>query len=442
MISVLSRISKTSKLPIQQQSLVALSIRLSSNEASFQTKPYKLHRLESGPSTNISVTRNDALDYYRKMVIIRRMETAAGNLYKERLVRGFCHLYAGQEAIAVGLCASKDNEDAIITSYRCHAWTYLTGSGISQILSELTAFELSLVDLKRTYLLSGHCTTQIKIATKLKLPKIFAIPQVDVLVTCMEKGGSMHMYNKNFFGGNGIVGAQQALGAGLAFAHKYNKKKNVSYTLFGDGAANQGQLYEVINMCALWDLPCIFICENNGYGMGTPADRASAVTDYYTRGDYIPGVWADGMDVLAVRETIRWSREYCNAGKGPLMLEFATYRYSGHSMSDPGTSYRTRDEVQQMRKTSDPITGFRDKIIAAGLASEEELKGIDKEAKKEVDAAVNIARTEPPLPPESLYCDIYHNTPPQYVRGVTLDESVVQKHCRTEDLMKSLGLNA
>ncbi|MCP9263649.1 Pyruvate dehydrogenase E1 component subunit alpha [Dirofilaria immitis] len=372
MISALSIAIKASKTPVQQQSLIALSIRLASKEASFQTKPYKLHRLESGPSTNVSVTRNDALDFYRKMMVIRRMETAAGNLYKERLVRGFCHLYAGQEAIAVGLCAAKDDEDAIITSYRCHAWTYLTGSNIVKILSELTG--------RRTGNVYG-------------------------------KGGSMHMYNKNFFGGNGIVGAQQALSA-------------------------------VINMCALWDLPCIFICENNGYGMGTPADRSSAVTDYYTRGDYIPGIWADGMDVLAVRETIRWSREYCNDGKGPLMLEFATYRYSGHSMSDPGTSYRSRDEVQQIRKTRDPIAGFKDKIIAAGLVSEEELKVIDKEAKKEVDAAVNVARTEPPLPPESLYCDIYHNTPPQYVRGVTLDESVIQKHCRSEDLIKSLELNS
>ncbi|VDK81150.1 unnamed protein product [Onchocerca ochengi] len=403
MINVLSNVIKPSRIPVQQQSLIAFSIRLASNEASFQTKPFKLHRLESGPSTNVSVTRNDALDYYHKMVVIRRMETAAGNLYKERLIRGFCHLYTGQEAVAVGLCAAKDSEDALITSYRCHGFTYLTGSKIEQVLSELTG--------RRTGNVYG-------------------------------KGGSMHMYNKNFFGGNGIVGAQQALGAGLAFAQKYNKKKNVAYTLFGDGAANQGQLYEVINMCALWHLPCIFICENNGYGMGTPVDRSSAVTDYYTRGDYIPGVWADGMDVLAVREAIRWSREYCNTGKGPLMLEFATYRYSGHSMSDPGTSYRTRDEVQQIRKTRDPITGFKDKIIAAGLVSEEELKDIDKEAKKEVDAAVNIARTEPALPTESLYCDIYHNTPPQYVRGVTLEESAVQKHCRTEDLMKSLGLNA
>ncbi|CAG9540724.1 unnamed protein product [Cercopithifilaria johnstoni] len=402
MINVLSNVIKASKAPVQQQSLIAFSIRLASKEASFQTKPYKLHRLESGPSTNVSVTRDDALDYYRQMSVIRRMEMAAGNLYKERFVRGFCHLYVGQEAIAVGLCASKDSEDALITSYRCHAFTYLTGSGVAEILSELTG--------RRSGNVHG-------------------------------KGGSMHMYNKNFFGGNGIVGAQQSLGAGLAFALKYNKKKNVTYTVYGDGAANQGQLFEVINMCALWNLPCIFICENNGYGMGTPADRASAVTDYYTRGDYIPGVWADGMDVLAVREAVRWSREYCNTGKGPLMLEFATYRYSGHSMSDPGTSYRTRDEVQQMRKSRDPITGFKDRIVTAGLVSEEELKEMDKQVKKEIDEAVNVSRTDPPLPLESLYCDIYHNTPPQHVRGVTLDQSAVQKYCRTDDLLKSLGVN-
>ncbi|VDM95315.1 unnamed protein product [Thelazia callipaeda] len=403
MINVFSNVLKTTKVPVQQHSLIASSIRLASNEAHFQTKPYKLHRLESGPSQNVTVTREDALNYYRKMTTIRRMETAASNLYKERLVRGFCHLYSGQEAVAVGLCASKGEDDSIITSYRCHAWTYLTGSKISQILSELTG--------RRTGNVHG-------------------------------KGGSMHMYNKNFYGGNGIVGAQQALGAGLAFAHKYYNQKNVAYTLYGDGAANQGQLYEAINMCALWSLPCIFICENNGYGMGTPAHRASAITDYYTRGDFIPGIWADGMDVLAVRETIRWAREYCNSGKGPLMLELATYRYSGHSMSDPGTSYRTRDEVQEVRKTRDPVTSFKDKIVSAGLATENELKEFDKEAKKEVDAAVKVAHNEPPLPPESLYCDIYHNTPPQYVRGVTLDESVIQKHCRTEDLMREMGLSA
>lgn len=393
------------KIPaaLSQQSLVAFSVRLSSSEATFQTKPYKLHRLESGPSMDVTVTKQEALEYYRLMQTIRRMETAAGNLYKERKVRGFCHLYAGQEACAVGICASKDEGDGIITSYRCHAWTYLTGSTITQILSELTG--------RRTGNVHG-------------------------------KGGSMHMYNKNFFGGNGIVGAQQALGAGLAFAHKYNKKKNVSFTLFGDGAANQGQLYEVTNMCALWDLPCIFVCENNGYGMGTPAGRASAVTDYYTRGDYVPGIWADGMDVLAVKETVRWAKEYCNAGKGPLMLELATYRYSGHSMSDPGTSYRTRDEVQQVRKTRDPIAGFKDKIVTAGLVTDEELKQIDNNIKKEVEAANAIAHSEPSLPPEGLYCDIYHNTPAQVVRGVTVDQTIVQPFLKTADLLKSIGVNA
>lgn len=210
----------------------------------------------------------------------------------------------------------------------------------------------------------------------------------------------MHMYEKNFFGGNGIVGAQQPLGAGIAFAMKYRKQKNICLTLYGDGAANQGQLFEATNMAKLWALPCIFICENNGYGMGTSMERSSASTDYYTRGDYVPGIWVDGMDVITVRlvfytftkfflifrEAIRFCKEYCDAGNGPLMLELATYRYGGHSMSDPGTrftglcllnsnfSYRTREEIQEVRKTRDPITGFKDRIITAGLVTEEELK--------------------------------------------------------------------
>lgn len=226
------------------------------------------------------------------------METTAGNLYKEKKVRGFCHLYTGQEAVAVGICAAKHHEDGVITSYRCHGWTYLMGSTVTEVLSELTGR------------ISGNV---------------------------YGKGGSMHMYEKNFYGGNGIVGAQISLGAGIALAMKYRNERNVCYTLYGDGAANQGQFFESANMAKLWDLPVIFICENNGFGMGTSTARASASTDYFTRGDFVPGLWVDAMDVVTVREAIRFAREYCVSGKGPLVMELATYRYGGHSMSDPGT---------------------------------------------------------------------------------------------------------
>nr|CAD2143816.1 unnamed protein product [Meloidogyne enterolobii] len=249
----------------------------------------------------------------------------------------------------------------------------------------------------------------------------------------------MHMYARNFFGGNGIVGAQIPIGAGIAFAMKYRNQKNICLTLYGDGAANQGQLFESANMAKLWNLPVVFICENNGFGMGTSVERASASTDYYTRGDYVPGIWVDAMDVLTVREAIRFAKEWCNADNGPLMVEFATYRYYGHSMSDPGTSYRTRDEIQEVRKTRDPITGFRDRILTAGLVTEEELKGIEKEVRQEVDEATKMALSEGVLPPEALYSDLYANTPPQMVRGTTFDKSTVQQYATTAELLGKMG---
>ncbi|XP_065216782.1 pyruvate dehydrogenase E1 component subunit alpha, mitochondrial-like [Planococcus citri] len=350
------------------------------NEASFEVKPFKLHKLESGPETTVTLSRDDALKYYTQLQTIRRIEAAAGNLYKEKIIRGFCHLYSGQEAVAIGIKAVLEPIDKVITAYRCHGWTYLMGAPIKSVLCELTGRK-------------GGCAR--------------------------GKGGSMHMYAPNFFGGNGIVGAQVPLGAGLAFSLKYREQSGIAIALYGDGAANQGQVFEVYNMAKLWNLPCVFICENNGYGMGTSAERAAASVDYYSRGDYIPGIWVDGMDVLAVKSALKFTRDYCTSGKGPLVLEAATYRYSGHSMSDPGTSYRTRDEIQEVRQTRDPITSFREKIINAELVSQDELKKIDVDVKKEVDEAVKVAKADVEIGLEELAGDIYAAPLETEIRGTT-----------------------
>ena len=387
------------KAPSYQNGLAAIAARFVSTEATFQTKPYKLHKLDSSPSTNVTLTRDDALKYYRQMQTIRRMETTAGNLYKEKQIRGFCHLYSGQEACAVGMNAALDRDDAVITSYRCHGWTYISTGSIKEVLSELTGK------------VSGNG---------------------------LGKGGSMHMYGPNFYGGNGIVGAQQPLGTGVAFAMKYRNQKNVCLTLFGDGAANQGQLFESTNMAKLWSLPVLFICENNLYGMGTSSVRSSACPDYYTRGDYVPGIWCDGMDLLSIREVIRFGKEYCASGKGPMMIEVATYRYGGHSMSDPGTSYRTREEIQEVRKSRDPINNFKNKILTADLTTEEELKEIDKAVRKEVDEAGKAAQKDPVAPIEALYTDIFANTPKQFVRCATLEDSVIQPYTTSAELLEAM----
>ncbi|KAL3995423.1 pyruvate dehydrogenase (acetyl-transferring) E1 component alpha subunit [Acanthocheilonema viteae] len=380
---------------LRHQSFTVQSVRRV-NEASFQIKPFKLHRLETGPSTNVTLNKSDALKMYKQMQAIRKMEQASDLLYKDRKIRGFCHLYAGQEACAVGIYAAKDSEDSIITSYRCHGFVYLARNA-KEVLSELL----------------GRSHGNVK-----------------------GKGGSMHMYAKNFYGGNGIVGAQQPLGAGIAFAMKYNRKPNLCFTIYGDGAANQGQLFEAANICALWRLPCVFICENNGYGMGTPISRSSASTDYYSRGDYVPGIWVDGMDVLAVRESIKFARKYCIADKkGPLFIEFATYRFYGHSVADPGTSYRTREEVQNIRRTCDPISMLKNKILSSNLATKDELKSIEKQAKDEVDEAIKFAKDDPVISMDALVADIYHNTPPIIVRGHTMDDIKVQPHTRTSDII-------
>lgn len=224
------------------------------------------------------------------------------------------------------------------------------------------------------------------------------------------------MYADNFFGGNGIVGAQVPLGAGLAWNQKYTKNNGISISIYGDGAASQGQIFEAYNLSKLWKLPAIFVCENNQYGMGTSVDRHSASTEFYKRAGYIPGILVDGMDVVAVREATKWAKEFV-LKNGPLLIELKTYRYHGHSMSDPGTSYRSRDEVQAMKKTGDPITGFRKRCIDAGLMSADQVKSIDKEVKKIIEAETGEALSSPEPPMESIAHNIVKSATPFKVRS-------------------------
>lgn len=315
------------------------------------------------------------------------MEMAADRLYKEKKIRGFCHLSTGQEAVAVGIEHALTRDDAIITAYRCHGFARMRGGTVKSIIGELLG--------RREGIAYG-------------------------------KGGSMHMFAQNFFGGNGIVGAQVPVGAGIAFAHQYNGSKTATLSLYGDGASNQGQVFEAFNMAKLWNLPIIFGCENNKYGMGTSAARSSALTEYYKRGQYIPGLKINAMDVLAVKAATAYGKEYTANGNGPLVFEFVTYRYGGHSMSDPGTTYRTREEIQRMRSTNDPIAGLKQKILDWEVCTEDELKQIDKQARSDVDEEVAEAEAMkvPDPTPKILYEDIYvRGSEPAYIRGRTTDET-------------------
>ena len=315
------------------------------------------------------------------------MEMAADRLYKEKKIRGFCHLSTGQEAVAVGIEHAITKDDAIITAYRCHGFALMRGGTVKSIIGELLG--------RREGIAYG-------------------------------KGGSMHMFSTGFYGGNGIVGAQVPVGAGIAFAHQYNNSKTATLALYGDGASNQGQVFEAFNMAKLWNLPILFGCENNKYGMGTSAARSSALTDYYKRGQYIPGLKINAMDVLAVKAAVQYGKEYTANGNGPLVFEYVTYRYGGHSMSDPGTTYRTREEIQRMRSTNDPIAGLKQKILDWEVCTEEELKSIDKEARQVVDD--EVADAEKMAAPEAtsriLYEDIYvRGSEPEFLRGRTPDEN-------------------
>jgi pyruvate dehydrogenase E1 component alpha subunit len=312
----------------------------------------------------------ELLHHYRQMLLIRRFEEKAGQLYGMGLIGGFCHLYIGQEAVVVGMMAAAGSNDSVITSYRDHGHMLACDMDPKGVMAELTGRK------------GGYSK---------------------------GKGGSMHMFSreKNFYGGHGIVAAQVPLGTGLAFAHKYKKDGGVSHVYFGDGAVNQGQIYESFNMAQLWKLPVIYVIENNRYGMGTAIERASATTELYRRGDSfgITGQQVDGMDVTEVKKAGDQAAAWCRAGKGPFILEMETYRYRGHSMSDPA-KYRDKEEVSKVRKESDPIDNLRDKLISEKLADEAALKEIDKDIKAVVTAAAEFAQQSEEPDPGELYTDI------------------------------------
>ena len=324
----------------------------------------------SAKKNSSAASKDELLQYYNDMLLIRRFEEKAGQLYGMGLIGGFCHLYIGQEAVVVGIQSTLKDGDAVITSYRDHGHMLACGMDARGVMAELT----------------GRAGGYSK-----------------------GKGGSMHMFSreKNFYGGHGIVAAQVPIGAGIAFAHKYNQTDLVSVTYFGDGAINQGQVGETLNMAGLWDLPAIFVIENNKYAMGTSQERASAGSDLFNRGKPygIPGKQVDGMDVLAVREAAAVAVAHCRAGKGPYVLEMQTYRYRGHSMSDPA-KYRSREEVSKVRSERDPIDRMRGWLIDEKVASEDELKEIDRKIKDIVSDAAEFAQNSPEPDPSELYTDV------------------------------------
>lgn len=318
-----------------------------------------------------NVSSDELKQMYRDMLLIRRFEEKAGQLYGMGLIGGFCHLYIGQEAVVVGLEAHCEEGDKRITTYRDHGHMLACGMNPDGVMAELTGRE------------GGYSR---------------------------GKGGSMHMFSreKHFYGGHGIVGANVPLGAGLALADQYLGNDRVTFTYFGDGAANQGQVYETFNMAALWKLPVIFVIENNQYAMGTSQQRSTSSAEIYMRGEAfgIPGEAVDGMDVLAVKEAGAKAIAHCRSGKGPYILEVKTYRYRGHSMSDPA-KYRTREEVQKIRDEKDCIEHVRDLLLGGKHATEEDLKAIDKEIKGIVNASAEFAKESPEPDVAELWTDIY-----------------------------------
>jgi pyruvate dehydrogenase E1 component alpha subunit len=357
----------------------------------------KLHKIENGPSTTVEYSREELMKQFEIMYTMRRMEITCDNEYKARNIRGFCHLYDGQEAVATGIHSALSAEDSWATSYRCHCVALLRGGSVKTVLAELF----------------GNMDGMSK-----------------------GKGGSMHFYSKehNFFGGAGIVGAQVPLGTGLAFANKYKtppgEQMPVAIACYGDGAANQGQVWESANMAALWKLPMIFCIENNHYGMGTSIDRHSSINEYYKMGNSIPGIRMDGMNVLAVTEGMRFVRDYCSNGNGPMYVEMMTYRYHGHSMSDPGTTYRNREEIAMTRSTRDPLEFLKRTMIDAGFCDAEELKEVEKRIRKHVLAEVMEAKASPKPPLDQLMTHIL-------AQDLEPEKSEFPPHIRMPDYAKS-----
>jgi pyruvate dehydrogenase E1 component alpha subunit len=315
-------------------------------------------------------SKADLIQFYRDMLLIRRFEEKAGQLYGMGLIAGFCHLYIGQEAVVVGVQAVLDADDQVITGYRDHGHMLACGMESRGVMAELTGRE------------GGYSR---------------------------GKGGSMHMFSreKNFYGGHGIVGAQVPIGAGLAFSNRYKGNDAVCIAYFGDGASNQGQVYEAFNMASLWKLPVVFVIENNQYAMGTSVARSSAETELFKRGISfeIPGEEVDGMDVVAVRKAAAKAVARAREGDGPTILEMKTYRYRGHSMSDPA-KYRTREEVQEMREHHDPIEMLKKKLLDAGYATEESLKAVEKEVREIVNDSAEFAQSSPEPDPSELWTDV------------------------------------
>jgi len=315
-------------------------------------------------------SNDELLEFYEQMLMIRRFEEKAGQMYGMGLIGGFCHLYIGQEAVVVGIQSALKKGDSVITGYREHGHMIASGADPKAVMAELTGR-------------SGGCSK--------------------------GKGGSMHMFDpeNGFYGGHGIVGAQVSLGTGLAFAAKYRKSDNVSVAYFGDGAANQGQVYESFNMARIWNLPVIYIIENNQYAMGTSVSRSSSEVELYRRGESfrIPGKQVDGMNVLEVRAVMDEAVKHCREGNGPSVLEMKTYRYRGHSMSDPA-KYRSKEEVQKMRAEHDAIDQVKQRILDAGFKDEAELKEIDKKVKAIVADAATFAQESPEPDLSELYTDV------------------------------------